>query len=144
MTPYLRFHPGGADTLLEAAGKDGTALFNTYHAWVNAGERPAILSYSPKHGVGVGGRVELRMGQWGRAEEWEHAGAGSASGVGWRAWERAWLAFYRRRPLLPARRSRALDTHPAPAARAEALLAKCFVGLLAPGQPGAGPAPGRT
>jgi len=34
MTPYLRFHPGGADILMKAAGKDGTALFMKYHPWV--------------------------------------------------------------------------------------------------------------
>ena len=27
ISPYLRFHPGGAAILLKAAGKDGTALF---------------------------------------------------------------------------------------------------------------------
>jgi cytochrome b involved in lipid metabolism len=36
VTPYLRYHPGGVDTLLEAAGGDGTALFDKYHPWVNA------------------------------------------------------------------------------------------------------------
>ncbi|GFR47511.1 hypothetical protein Agub_g9143 [Astrephomene gubernaculifera] len=34
--PYLRFHPGGAAVLMKAAGKDGTALFQKYHPWVNA------------------------------------------------------------------------------------------------------------
>jgi cytochrome b involved in lipid metabolism len=33
--PYLRYHPGGIDILLKAAGKDGSALFKKYHAWVN-------------------------------------------------------------------------------------------------------------
>ena len=36
ITPYLPYHPGGVDTLLEAAGTDGTALFDKYHKWVNA------------------------------------------------------------------------------------------------------------
>ncbi|CAM6090899.1 unnamed protein product [Calypogeia fissa] len=36
VTPYLKFHPGGPEMLMKAAGKDGTALFNKYHAWVNA------------------------------------------------------------------------------------------------------------
>lgn len=36
ITLYLKYHPGGVDTLLEAAGADGTALFDKYHAWVNA------------------------------------------------------------------------------------------------------------
>ncbi len=36
ITPYLKFHPGGAAILVKAAGKDGTALFTKYHAWVNA------------------------------------------------------------------------------------------------------------
>ncbi|PRW33296.1 cytochrome b5 domain-containing RLF-like [Chlorella sorokiniana] len=35
ITHYLRFHPGGVPLLLKIAGKDGTALFNKYHAWVN-------------------------------------------------------------------------------------------------------------
>ncbi|KAL4439910.1 hypothetical protein ABPG75_002911 [Micractinium tetrahymenae] len=35
ITPYLRFHPGGIPLLLKVAGKDGTALFTKYHAWVN-------------------------------------------------------------------------------------------------------------
>ena len=35
ITPYLRYHPGGVDTLLMAAGTDGTALFNKFR------ERPA-------------------------------------------------------------------------------------------------------
>lgn len=35
ITPYLKFHPGGADILVKVAGKDGTALFNKYHPWVN-------------------------------------------------------------------------------------------------------------
>lgn len=36
ITPYLKYHPGGADILMKAAGKDGTSLFNKYHPWVNA------------------------------------------------------------------------------------------------------------
>ena len=35
ITPYIRFHPGGA-IMLQGAGKDSTALFDKYHAWVNA------------------------------------------------------------------------------------------------------------
>ncbi|KAA8491133.1 Cytochrome b5 reductase 4 [Porphyridium purpureum] len=31
---YIDFHPGG-DKLMLAAGKDGTSLFDKYHAWVN-------------------------------------------------------------------------------------------------------------
>ncbi|KAG2500659.1 hypothetical protein HYH03_001425 [Edaphochlamys debaryana] len=36
VTPYLRFHPGGPEILVKAAGKDATALFTKFHAWVNA------------------------------------------------------------------------------------------------------------
>lgn len=36
ITPYMKFHPGGVDMLMKGAGKDCTALFNKYHAWVNA------------------------------------------------------------------------------------------------------------
>mmetsp|Transcript_10308 Transcript_10308/g.22135 ORF Transcript_10308/g.22135 Transcript_10308/m.22135 type:complete len:283 (+) Transcript_10308:260-1108(+) len=35
ITPYLKFHPGGADILAKVAGKDGTSLFMKYHPWVN-------------------------------------------------------------------------------------------------------------
>jgi cytochrome b involved in lipid metabolism len=35
IAPYMKFHPGGVDMLMKAAGKDSTALFNKYHAWVN-------------------------------------------------------------------------------------------------------------
>ena len=35
MTPYMPYHPGGAAILMQAAGKDGTALFRRYHPWVN-------------------------------------------------------------------------------------------------------------
>jgi len=36
ISPYIRFHPGGKDMLMKGAGRDCTALFNKYHAWVNA------------------------------------------------------------------------------------------------------------
>uniref|UniRef100_A0A7N0VC16 Cytochrome b5 heme-binding domain-containing protein n=1 Tax=Kalanchoe fedtschenkoi TaxID=63787 RepID=A0A7N0VC16_KALFE len=36
LTPYINFHPGGADILMKAVGRDCTSLFNKYHAWVNA------------------------------------------------------------------------------------------------------------
>ena len=36
VTPYLRYHPGGVDVLLKAAGKDATELFDQYHTWVDA------------------------------------------------------------------------------------------------------------
>ncbi|KAI3626607.1 hypothetical protein CBS9595_001968 [Malassezia furfur] len=35
MTPYLRFHPGGQETLMRIAGRDGTRLFFLTHSWVN-------------------------------------------------------------------------------------------------------------
>jgi cytochrome b involved in lipid metabolism len=41
VTPYLRFHPGGAKIMKLALGKDATALFTKYHAWVNV---QALLS----------------------------------------------------------------------------------------------------
>ncbi|KAJ7285142.1 cytochrome b5 [Mycena rebaudengoi] len=36
ITPYLPFHPGGERELMRVAGRDGTALFASTHAWVNA------------------------------------------------------------------------------------------------------------
>jgi cytochrome b involved in lipid metabolism len=36
ITPFLHYHPGGVEELMKGAGKDCTALFNKYHAWVNA------------------------------------------------------------------------------------------------------------
>jgi len=35
ITPYLAYHPGGEAFLLKGAGKDCTAMFNKFHAWVN-------------------------------------------------------------------------------------------------------------
>ncbi|CDW56379.1 cytochrome b5 reductase 4 [Trichuris trichiura] len=35
VTSYLRFHPGGKDSILSVAGRDATSLFNEFHAWVN-------------------------------------------------------------------------------------------------------------
>jgi cytochrome b involved in lipid metabolism len=35
ITNYLPYHPGGVPKLMLGAGKDCTALFNRYHAWVN-------------------------------------------------------------------------------------------------------------
>eukprot|EP00959_Pyramimonas_sp_CCMP1952_P304410 6370810-Pyramimonas_sp.AAC.1 len=36
ISPYLAYHPGGQKVLMAAAGKDGTALFDKFHRWVNA------------------------------------------------------------------------------------------------------------
>jgi cytochrome b involved in lipid metabolism len=35
ITQYMDYHPGGGSILMKGAGKDCTALFNKYHAWVN-------------------------------------------------------------------------------------------------------------
>lgn len=37
LTPYMKFHPGGVDELMKAAGreKDGERLFLETHPWVN-------------------------------------------------------------------------------------------------------------
>lgn len=37
LTPYMRFHPGGIDELMKAAGreKDGERLFLEVHPWVS-------------------------------------------------------------------------------------------------------------
>lgn len=36
ISPYLKYHPGGAAILKQVLGKDCTLMFNKYHAWVNA------------------------------------------------------------------------------------------------------------
>ncbi|KAJ6513084.1 cytochrome b5 [Mycena sanguinolenta] len=36
ITAYLPFHPGGERELMRVAGRDGTHLFASTHAWVNA------------------------------------------------------------------------------------------------------------
>ncbi|KAF7327998.1 Cytoplasm protein [Mycena kentingensis (nom. inval.)] len=36
ITAYLPFHPGGERELMRVAGRDGTYLFASTHAWVNA------------------------------------------------------------------------------------------------------------
>ncbi|KAL7516679.1 hypothetical protein ACHAWX_001667 [Stephanocyclus meneghinianus] len=35
ISPYLMYHPGGNEILEKCLGKDGTTLFEKYHAWVN-------------------------------------------------------------------------------------------------------------
>ena len=35
LSPYLAYHPGGADILRKCLGKDITALYDKYHPWVN-------------------------------------------------------------------------------------------------------------
>eukprot|EP00288_Rhodomonas_lens_P003264 CAMPEP_0177719892 /NCGR_PEP_ID=MMETSP0484_2-20121128/16346_1 /TAXON_ID=354590 /ORGANISM="Rhodomonas lens, Strain RHODO" /LENGTH=135 /DNA_ID=CAMNT_0019232141 /DNA_START=310 /DNA_END=717 /DNA_ORIENTATION=- len=34
-TKFFEYHPGGAKYMMMAAGRDGTALFDKYHKWVN-------------------------------------------------------------------------------------------------------------
>ena len=34
-TAFFDYHPGGRNYMKMAAGKDGTALFDKHHAWVN-------------------------------------------------------------------------------------------------------------
>lgn len=50
LTPYLRFHPGGVPLLLKVAGKDGTALFNKFHAWVRARSGATVMEGSEPAG----------------------------------------------------------------------------------------------
>jgi len=35
VSPYLPYHPGGDDIILQWGGKDCTKVFNKFHAWVN-------------------------------------------------------------------------------------------------------------
>jgi len=35
ITPYLDYHPGGVKELMRVAGRDGSTLFASTHAWVN-------------------------------------------------------------------------------------------------------------
>lgn len=35
LSPYIRFHPGGEKELMRVAGRDGTKLFMSTHAWVS-------------------------------------------------------------------------------------------------------------
>ena len=37
ITEYMQYHPGGVKKLMLGAGRDCTALFQKYHAWVNVG-----------------------------------------------------------------------------------------------------------
>ena len=34
-TKFVKFHPGGAGSILNAAGRDGTAAFERFHSWVD-------------------------------------------------------------------------------------------------------------
>ncbi len=35
ITSFLKYHPGGLPKIMLGAGKDMTALYDKYHAWVN-------------------------------------------------------------------------------------------------------------
>ena len=35
VTEFIEYHPGGAEILLHACGKDGTELWNRYHPWLS-------------------------------------------------------------------------------------------------------------
>eukprot|EP00762_Andalucia_godoyi_P005305 ANDGO_06829.mRNA.1 Cytochrome b5 domain-containing protein RLF len=35
IAPYLDYHPGGPEKLMMVAGKEGSSMFDKYHAWVN-------------------------------------------------------------------------------------------------------------
>ena len=35
ISPYLAYHPGGADIIEKCLGRDATVLFDKYHRWVN-------------------------------------------------------------------------------------------------------------
>lgn len=43
ITPYLPYHPGGEKILRSSLGKDGTALYEKYHRWVNEDGYVSVL-----------------------------------------------------------------------------------------------------
>lgn len=61
ITPYMAFHPGGAQILMAAAGKDGTSLFQRYHPWVNG---HALLEACLLGAVKVGGELCVGRPRW--------------------------------------------------------------------------------
>jgi hypothetical protein len=87
ITPYMPFHPGGAEILAAAAGKDGTALFQRYHPWVNGhalleacllgAVKARARGGCPGDGV-CGGRGQERRRRGGRAAAAGGPGAGGA------------------------------------------------------------------
>jgi len=44
ITPYIRFHPGGQDTLMRVAGRDGTRLFCTCTQLIQTSHMPGSTS----------------------------------------------------------------------------------------------------
>lgn len=44
ITPYIRFHPGGQDTLMRVAGRDGTRLFCTCTQLIQISRTPGSMS----------------------------------------------------------------------------------------------------
>jgi len=57
LTDWVRFHPGGQDALLNAQGRDGTALFESYHFFTDRA-RNLLAKMTPVEvppEVGVGG-----------------------------------------------------------------------------------------
>eukprot|EP00920_Eleutheroschizon_duboscqi_P042422 GHVT01101320.1.p3 GENE.GHVT01101320.1~~GHVT01101320.1.p3 ORF type:complete len:156 (-),score=31.57 GHVT01101320.1:423-890(-) len=57
ITPYLDFHPGGRQLLLDVAGRDCTQEFTQYHPWVNADSllhKLKLGTVKPKTRTGLG------------------------------------------------------------------------------------------
>ena len=56
ISPYLAYHPGGSAILEKCLGRDATALFDKYHAWVNLDGLvgPLLLGYVKAEEKGAG------------------------------------------------------------------------------------------
>jgi cytochrome-b5 reductase len=62
LTEYMEYHPGGAEQLMRAAGRDMTALFVEVHAWVNMSLLKPCLKGKLRDPVAAGGSTMLPGG----------------------------------------------------------------------------------
>jgi len=63
--PYLMYHPGGSEILQSSLGRDGTKMFEKFHAWVNVQGLigPLLIGYLSKDERRRGDEDEEKMGE---------------------------------------------------------------------------------
>ncbi|KAL7473759.1 hypothetical protein ACHAXS_014230 [Conticribra weissflogii] len=81
--PYLAYHPGGSSILEKVCGRDGTELFDKYHAWVNIENLigPLLLGYLKVEKKG-GDDDEIEAGYYLKGVAATTPGSTSAGNVG--------------------------------------------------------------
>ena len=84
ITPYLKFHPGGVKILMQAAGKDGTALFLKHHPYVNmrALMNTCLVGKLVVDPLQARAAAEVMQAKLGRQQSEELAGSWGQQGAG--------------------------------------------------------------